>query len=242
MNLDPREVFGIVLAHGAARDTVIRHMPYWFKVAHRLLILVQEEDELNISDPRVTVARRVPNGGSYSTETNERVRAAMNLALETPSKYYMLFEYDSLCWGPIPSVCIPPDGLLAASVWPNEPVSPIPGKTFKARFYMHFPQLYTRKALETVVETMNTVIPISAEHGYIDRYIGLAVQEGGVQFIDCKMMGFSYTWANISRFPEKVRQCENAVKNQGVIFTHGIKDEPSLRRIAAVSPFGVLHA
>jgi len=145
-------------------------------------------------------------------------------------------EYDSLTWGPIPDRAVPVHGSMAATRFVNEPSSPIPGKTFKGSFYLHFPQLYSRLACELVIGTIESSMSLDAEHGYTDRFLGLAVELSGVPVLDWKSMGLSYSHQDISKHPHRVDECIAAVK-AGALFSHGIKDEPSLARIMAVSPW-----
>lgn len=238
MSLDKSQVLGVVLAHGDAAPSVRRHLPLWQKVCGEILVVVPEDQCFDLGDG-VPVVETVPNGGKYSTETNRRaanaLRIAQGAAKEIP--LVMLLEWDSLVWGPIPLHAVPEWGSMAATKFPAEPRSPIHPRTFAGSFYLHFPHLYTRLALDLVLGTIDQNIPLDAEHGYTDRFLGLAVEKAGVPVLDWRAKGLSFSWENISAHPERVAACRQAVQ-RGALFSHGIKDEASLRQILPVSAWG----
>lgn len=244
MHLDPSKVLGVVLAHSSAKPTVLRHLPYWLRTCARLILFVPEGQMMGLSHPLVKEIEGVRDGGSYSTATNERCYAALKSSrdLHPEFEYVMLFEYDSLCWSPIPEVAIPAEGEISAIVWPNEPVTPIKGRPFIAPTYLHFPQIYTRTAISKLLTAMETTVPWDAEWGYTDRYLGLAAHRSGVKVKDLRRMGLAYSYENISYsgpYPKRVEECVEAVK-RGAVFTHGVKDEATLKRIAPHGGFGLL--
>lgn len=235
--LDRRRVLGVVLAHGAAEATVRRHLPYWLKVCQQVEIWVPVGEAFPMHTPGASVVEAVPNGGAYSGATSQRCFEALAGACESNFEFTALFEYDSLTWGPIPDKAIPEHGEVAGIRWPNELKSPVPGKTFAGAFYLHFPQLYSRLGLELTVGAMREAMQFTDEHGYTDRYVGRAVELAGLPVKDWRAMGLAYSWENISRHEHRVAECVEAVR-RGALFSHGIKDEASLRRILAVSPWG----
>lgn len=241
--MQPCKTLGIVLAHGAAKETVLRHLPYWFKVCGTILLVTPVGQKLQLNLENVIEYEMVVDGGSYSTLTNQRtflaLDCALNLYRESPYEYFILFEYDSLCWGPIPDAAVPPPGAMSGIVWPNEKVTPIPGKPFKGNFYLHFPHIYSAEGLALTVKAMKHLVSMDAEWGYTDRYIGLAVERAKVPVVDTRKMGLAYSYENISKHPDRVLGCIEAVK-KGAIFTHGIKDKESLDLIAKRCQWGVL--
>jgi hypothetical protein len=234
------QTIGIVLGHFKARATVMAHLPYWLKVCHHIVIVVPEGESLRIPNDNVEEFSRVPNGGSYSKETNIRTYEAIQLARKSfPSPYYILFEYDSLCWRDVPGNCIPQPNAMTACRWPNERVSPI-GKPFKGSFYLHFPHIYSIGAVDKLLPVMEQHVPWDAEYGYTDRYLGLCVERAGIKVYDTLLSAQAYSFENISSHPGRVNDCEFLVKNRGVVFSHGIKDKESLDRIAKGCQWGVL--
>lgn len=231
---------GIVLAHSSAAETVKRHIPYWLKICSHLVLVIPEDHTINIKHPAVTVYRLMLNATAYSPATSARFHQAIDVALKNHSaEHYVIFEYDSLCWGPIPDSIVPHGKQVTACQWPNEAISPIRGLQFQARYYLHFPQIFPREALQSVSDAIRDKVPYEAEHGYTDRFVGAACIAAGLKVIDTRSIGLAYSWQDISKYPARVNACIEAVK-KGVIFSHGIKDAPSLKRIAEVSPFGVL--
>jgi len=242
--LDRSKVLGIVMAHVSVRDTVLRHIPYWLKTCGHLLIVTPLEHKLHIKHPEIELFQSVNNVSSYSKETNMRVYECLKLARDSYQNYpyVMLFEYDSLCWGPIPDRAIPLDGWISATKFMNEPVSPVPGKKFLANYYLHYPQIYTRESLEKITDSMERLTPWDAEYGYTDRYIGMASERAGIPVFNLLEAGLSYSWENIScaRYPSRVQECIAAIKG-GAFASHGIKDLETLKTISEKSPFGYLQ-
>jgi hypothetical protein len=239
--LDPSKVVGLVLAHERAAEAVKRHLPYWLKVCSKVIITIPEEQRLVIDHPDVIVLPIVPNQSAYSPETSRRTHELMKASLEHPAEFYLLFEYDSLCWGPIPEEAIPYDGGVSACQWTNEARQPVPGKKFVSNIYLHFPQLYSRKGLQSMVDAISRDVSFDVEYGYGDRFLGYAAVAGQVPVKNLRTMGLSYSYENINSnvYPKRVYECIEAVK-RGVIFTHGIKDEETLKTIAQHGPFGIL--
>lgn len=229
-------ILGVVMAHAAAEATVRRHLPYWLRVCDLVEVWVPEGHGFKLPEGAIVI-EAVENGGAYSAATSERTTIAMGAAMDHDHEFVMLLEYDAIVWGPIPARVLPEHGAVAACRWPNEPHSPVPGKTFKGAFYLHFPQLYSRLALELTVGTIRQSMTFTDEHGYTDRFLGRAVELAGVPVRDWRAEGLAYSYENISAHPGRVAECVEAVR-RGVLFSHGIKDEASLRRVLAVSQWG----
>lgn len=233
---DGPRILGVVMAHGAVQATVERHLPYWLRVCDMVEVWVPEGEGFKLPGG-VLVIEAVANGGAYSGATSERTTIAMGAASDHDPEFVMLLEYDAMVWGPISRRRMPEHGHVAACCWPNEAQSPVPGKTFKGSFYLHFPHIYSRLALELTVGTIRQAMKFTDEHGYTDRFLGRAVELAGVPVRDWRAEGLAYSWENISGHPGRVAECVEAVRG-GALFSHGIKDEASLRRILAVSPWG----
>lgn len=222
----------VVLAHAGTEETCRRHLPYWRRTADRTVFVVPEDQKFDMASE--LVVRRVKNGGSYSPETSERALDALRIGLETGAPYVWLYEYDSLCWGPMSRDLLPPDGSMGSCLWPNERVSPVPGKTFRAPFYLHFPQLWTASAIRIA---LSRKWPLEAEHGYTDRFLGMVCHGAGIHVTDWNRMGKAYSQENITSYPNRVERCREAVR-KGALFTHGIKHAEGLDRIAGAAPWG----
>lgn len=241
--LDYNDVIGIVHAHASARDTVLRHLPYWLRTCKKIVVVTPLGHDLKLDHPRVDEVQKIENGSSYSRQTNMRTYECLNLAREKYKKYpyVMLFEYDSLCWGPIPDKAIPRSGAISATKFMNETASPVKGKTFLASYYLHYPQIYSREALDAILCSMESKINFDAEHGYTDRFLGLAAERAQIPILNLLELGLSYSWENISvsKYPQRVKECISAIKG-GAFMSHGIKDIETLKIIAENSPFGYL--
>jgi hypothetical protein len=236
--LDREQVAGVVLAHGASAGCVRRHLPYWLKVCHRVMIITPLGHSLpRIENIGVSYMQAVENGGAYSPNTNQRATFALETGLSMGCPYTMLYEYDSLTWGEVPLRAIPGPFGMGATVWPNEKKSPVKGLEFAAKHYLHFPHLYTRGALEKVIPVAHELLAAGKhEGGYTDRFLGLAVEKAETPVLDWRAIGLSYSYENISGRPNRIAQCAAEVAN-GVIFSHGIKDSASLDHISQFAPF-----
>lgn len=235
--LDRNKTIGIVLGHASAKSTIERHIPFWFKSCKELVIVIPEDHSLDIQDDsKITVYKFVPNAihkPAYSAATSARCHEAMKIALKNhPAEYYILFEWDSLCWKQIPDDMIPDDNEVTACKWDNEPVSPIKGISFKAEYYLHFPHIYSKESLEKISKTITKSVPYETEHGYTDRFVGAAAIAAGLKVKNTREIGRAYSWQDVclSKFPRRVNECIEGIKN-GVILTHGIKDAETLNHI-----------
>jgi len=235
--LDRNKTVGIVLGHAGAKSAIERHIPFWFKSCKELVIVIPEDHSLDIqNDSKITVYKFVPNAvhkPAYSAATSARCHEVMKAALKNhPAEYYILFEWDSLCWKQIPDDMIPEGAEVTACRWDNEPVSPIRGISFKSEYYLHFPQIYTKESLDKISKAITTSISYDAEHGYTDRFVGAASIAAGLKVKNAREMGRAYSWQDVclSKFPRRVRECIEAIR-KGAILTHGIKDAETLDHI-----------
>lgn len=244
MSLDPKQVLGVVLSHLSARDNTIQHVPYWHRVCDRILLYTPVGQRLNLNDPRITEYEAFVDSKFHAGDTvNRRIHTALKEALKTDYRYIILFEYDSLCWGPIWDRAVPPEGSMGSCLFHNEDYDVIPGKHFESPIYLHFPHLYTRTALEKMLAVAERgEVAWDAEHGYVDRWLGFLAHKAGVPVLNYRANGLGYSYENISyggRYPQRVDEAAHAVAN-GAIFSHGVKDRRTLERIARNGRFGVL--
>lgn len=223
MTTAAQNTLALVLAHGKAADVVLRHAPVWRNHAREVVLFSPVDDPLPASRNHFSVGK----SKAYSADTNQRCREALRFAAYTSFKYVLLFEYDSLIFGDIPVKYLPPAGGVSAPVFHE----PKPGEKFQGRFYLHFPQLYTREAVRKVVEAMDA-LPLDAEHGFTDRYVGLAVERSGVPILDLNPTGFVCTHNEIDdpKLPDVL-----AKYRAGARWSHGVKTEKVFKALTEAS-------
>lgn len=213
----------IVLAHGKVADVVARHLPMWQDMGREVFFFTPVDDPL----PDKSLKQySVGKSKAYSEDTNLRCREALRFASMTLYDYVFLCEYDSLVFKkPIPTVFQPTKDGVAAPVFHN--VDP----SFSGKTYLHFPQLYTNSAVHATVAAMDA-LPLGAEKGFTDRYVGLAVEKAAIPVKDLNPTGFVYTQNEIDE--KKLPEALEAYK-KGARWSHGIKTESVFRALRKAS-------
>lgn len=206
-----RKIVGLVLGHGKARDQILKHIPVWKQTCDELLFFTPVDDRLNIGYPEYSVG----TSGRYDAQTNLRCREALRIGGMLDTDCVMLIEWDSFCWQ-IPG-WPKPDEVMAPQFW-----EPQVGLKFKGSYYLHFPQLFSRSAAIATVAAMDK-LPLDAEFGFTDRYVGYAVEQAAcVKVDDLIKKGRVYTLNHITA--ADVPAAVAAIK-AGAIWHHGIKDD-----------------
>lgn len=218
----------IVLAHGKAKETCIRHLPIWNAASDLTIFCAPEDDPLHLPGH---LCLNYGKSAQYSEETNRRTIFAMEQACNMRPEFLIFCEYDALLW-------YWPTELIARTVKDFEPtvlasqfVSADPA--FRGKAYLHSPIIFTRDAVPLVLKAMNR-LPMNAERGFGDRFFGLAVEEAGIKVVNGHDHGASYSQNHITG--AFVDQCADAVKG-GACFTHGVKEESVLTRILTRANF-----
>lgn len=224
----PKRTLGIVLAHGGARPTVERHLPVWRDNAATIVAFTPLDDCVGLPGlPEYSVGR----SASYSPHTNQRTREALRFAAMTSFDFVLLIEYDSLIFGPIPEKFYPTGTGVTAAQFIDKP-----GDKFKGSQYLHFPVLMTRKACSEIVDFMD-VLPLHAEAGFTDRYVGYAAELAGVKVNDLNPTGFVYTRNLIE--PKDLPEATAAIQ-KGARWHHGIKSKEVFDAMLAATQPGAI--
>jgi len=207
-----QNILGIVLAHGKAREAVARHETLWAPLCDQLVYFTPVDDRLLLPG---RLEFSIGKSQAYSADTNLRCRAAMKFASLTRYEYVALFEYDSFVIGPWPVSL--PDADVVKAVKCNDPYN----TKFQGKSFLTFPQLYGHEAARAVASAMDN-IPLDAEGGFTDRYIGYAVERTGcvtVKFDDPKL---EFSKNHIVQ--EDLAVAEKRIR-AGARWIHGVKDE-----------------
>jgi len=209
----------VVLAHGGALETVLRHLPYWKRLHDRVIIASPSDDPINLTDEWCFV-----NGlsGRYDAKTNIRTRELMLFASQMNTMTITFCEYDAILWRwPKEATIMGPNAIMASKFISDD-------RKFIGKFYLHSPIIFSNKSATETVEAMFR-LPDDAERGFGDRYFGLACERARVDLIDGHKLGLSYSQNHIQQvhMPDAV----DAIK-AGACFTHGIKDASTLAALA----------
>lgn len=218
----PADFTSIIFAHAAARDTVLRHLPFWQATSARQIFVNPRDAALALPGFEEHLIGRAEHHGR---ESNRRTRHALALIRDCATPWAVLHEYDSIALA-IPEAALPPPGGFAGTVLPNEHPHRWTGK-----FFVHYPHIVTPAAAGALLAAMEQMPP-DAEQGMSDRYIGLAAEIAGVPVHDFGARGLSFTRNTIK--PDHLADAETAARN-GALFWHGIKTETCLARILAAA-------
>lgn len=222
MTFTAEHTLALVLAHGKAADVVARHLPVWKKQAAQILFFTPVDDPLkDLPAGQYSVGQ----SKAYSADTNLRCREALRLGALSHFEHVLLIEYDSLIFSDIPEKYLPPPDGVSAPVFHNA------DPKFKGKFYLHFPQLFTRAGAQATVAAMDA-LPLDAEHGFTDRYAGLAVEKAGIPVLDLNPTGFVCTHNEIDdkKLPDVL-----AKYKAGARWSHGVKTEKVFKALQKAS-------
>lgn len=212
----------VVLAHGKAKETVLRHLPIWKSITEDVMITSPMDDRLAIPGED---CRFFGKSARYDRETNIRTLWAMQQGALANPKHLIFCEYDALLWR-WPEVKAGQWDVMASKFTSADP-------KFKGSFYLHSPIIFGRSGYLRTIEAMKN-LPLDAEYGFGDRYFGLAVETAKVNVLDGHALGLSYSQNEIAGV--FVDQCADAVAN-GACFTHGVKEHFVLTRILTRANF-----
>lgn len=199
----------LVLAHGGARDTVLRHQPHWEHLSEQVIYSTPSDDPLRDFHGHQFVWGK---SSRYDANTNLRTREALRYAMSLDPEWLWFYEYDAVCFE-APPAKLRNKKSISASRFRNFDDS------FKGSIYLHSPLLIGRDALPALVDAMFS-LPDDAELGFGDRYFGLAVDRAGIPVIDTLAAGFSWSMNHIE--PKHLGEARKAYRN-GARMSHGIK-------------------
>ena len=208
-----KDILGIVLAHGKAREAVARHETLWKPMCRSLVYFTPVDDRLLLPG---RVEYSVGKSQAYSADTNLRCREALRFAAMTAAEYVLLFEYDSFI--------LPTPGVDARPPAPGEVLATRCSDPYNTRFqgksFLTFPQLWHRESLELLVDAMDN-IALDAEGGFTDRYIGYATEKAGLTVVPVPP-ALEYSKNHITA--EDLPVAEKRIR-EGARWIHGVKDE-----------------
>lgn len=213
-------ILTVVMTHSEAADTTARHRFFWEKTSDRLVYTYPKN-----GGPIPAGVEQVEIGEMEHHGPVSRDRIIQILtwaAVQKDWDFFTLHEYDSIALS-IPKRALPAPGWMAGTVYANNKP-----EVFSGPFYIHYPHIYTRHALLKILAQMllsRAVVDLPEDTNWSDRYIGWAAWRAGVQVLNHKSAGLSYSKNTI--LPEHSEALKRAV-TRGVVLFHGIKTQEIL--------------
>lgn len=203
-----------MMVHGAAKETMLRHMPYW-KALHQPMIICTPEDN-PITLPGINQVFHPGKQQHSGMVALERQKRVMEMLRGLPGyDWYMVTEYDTLYLG----VDLPPfERGLSGIRNPNDK----PGERFKSRWVLGPPWVMDHDSLCKILQYADQH-PEVTEEGCIDRFLPVWAEEAGVPVIQLPHAGLFMNEITPSDYDRMVKIC-----NEGGRFYHGIKTKQCL--------------
>lgn len=223
-----KDTLGIVLAHGKARDQVLRHLPFWHLNCAECVFFTPTDDPLGF---RYGLEYSVGRSKNYSADTNVRCRSALEFAERSRYEYVMLIEWDSVIFSALTPKEYPEAGVVGPMF------TDVPSEKFKSPIFFHFPQIYRRRNLRELLHEMHGLAAF-AEAGFTDRYVGRAIHEARWA-VNGKIRNLFVEQPNLVYTKNHVTEADLPIAleyyKRGARWTHGIKDPVVLRALAQAS-------
>lgn len=200
-----------IYTHKDAEAVTKRHLQFWKDLGHTLLMVSPANASLLIPGIQGLTVGKSQHHGEESIKNFRIILEQLN---GQGYDRYAFFEYDSIPLGPLPEVT----GAMGGIVFNDD------GSAFSGSIYVHPPLIFTARGLETLVNEMKQM-PLAAEHGFWDRFLGLAIQRTGIVCQDFHQKGIGYSTNTIH--PEQHKELFKAVVD-GCQLIHGVKDKETL--------------
>jgi hypothetical protein len=202
-----------VMVHKDAQTTFDRHFPLWRNLENTEILVVCPTNSPIILPERGKCRRLEVGHAEHSGKQSiVRVRTVLeHLAGQGEFERYVFFEYDSFCLGQLPE----PRADIMAPVFRDNG----PNRGFKGTIYLHPPIMFTAAGLSKVCEQIKKM-SLAEEGGVWDRWLGWAIEQANIPFIDMLTSGEAYSSNTIE--PHQFEQLPKLIRN-GAVFFHGVK-------------------
>jgi hypothetical protein len=212
-----------IMAHKEAQEIFERHFPLWWDLGHELLVVYPKRSRVLIPMPRGKQERQVMQlevgePAHSGIESIVRFRTILEQMHGMGFDRYAFFEYDALCFGPLPEM----RGDVAGNLFRDDS----PNRGFIGTCFVHPPLMFTHKGLEMVVNMIRQM-KLTDEKSVWDRFLGLCLERIG---IERNVHNFLATGEGISRNtwePAEYPELKKAVRS-GVSMIHGLKSKEAL--------------
>lgn len=197
-----------IMAHADAKDTFLRHFPYWKMQTESLdhiMAWMPEDGKFQIDGLTYqTIGKRQHHG----PQALLRFRYMLEFLNGMDYERFLIYEYDSFSVSSFPADM----GDFAANCF-IDPNAKEQG--FEGSMFCHPPLVFSKTGLSTILKHLH-----GYEKGFWDRAIGLAVQKSGIQPFNLveKRLGFSSNTIEPSQFQD----LRFAILGGAICF-HGVK-------------------
>lgn len=201
-----------VIAHGKAQATFDRHLPLWEAHGAPVMVFCPNNDPIKTRHVRHSCGEAAHHG----IEANRRLRYIIRTLAAVDSEFFLIYEYDSFCLDPQPTLQKGWSGVLA----PTECLA-----SWIAYRYSTPPWMVDKESLELMAEQA-VRYPAIVEKGYADRWFAAMAQTMGVPILGYEPGGFS----NDTILPSQIPDMEKFI-TAGTTMFHGVKEEWMLKLI-----------
>lgn len=208
-------VLQIVMTHSEAKETTSRHTPYWERISKNIVFVSPKDKFLFVPGFLSSAIGKAEHHGELSAS---RIEQTFEMAKLLNWDTLFLYEYDALITKLTEDILPPAKGISAPVYRQNKPIK------FKARFYTHYPMIFTREGFDKTYETMKTIKGggRARDREYSDRFIGLAIQLAGIPVKNLFKNRRAFTKNTIR--PHHYKELRFAVNKEGASCFHGVKD------------------
>ena len=195
-----------IMTHGAANATFLRHLPFWEKPGHDILICTPSDD------PAHSHGREVFDSGISTHSGMEAVNRHRNVLRECIRRDYdwsLVTEYDALFLGDhLPEFAIGLSGIRN----PNYEL-----ERFKSLWVLGAPWVIDRESRKNIVAYADTH-PDVTEEGCADRFLTAWARSAGVPTHQIPQAGLHMNTITPADYGAMVEACK-----AGGRFFHGVK-------------------
>lgn len=208
-----------IMAHAEAKETFLRHFPYWRMQAednlNHMIVWMPEDAKFHIEGISYQAVGRKEHHGQQAIL---RFRYMLEFLNGLAYDRYLIYEYDSISLEHVRIF----DQDFAGNLFPE----PNAGKSFMSPIYSHPPLVFSQRGLAKVCEEFRQMPEL--ENGFWDRYLGLAIHRAGLTTRSFMQDGTGHSHNTIH--PDHYDGARIAVMN-GAVHFHGIKDIACLKVI-----------
>lgn len=211
-----------LIAHGAAKETLLRHIPFWLSLKPTYFLVVSPVDDqvsgVDLTPTGVPVQCASIGGRGHACPGSIlRLRWILErLASLNDVEQHFVSEYDAI---PLASSISLKPGWIGPMQCNNNP------EWYSAKTYSTSPWMADRKTVKAMSAVSCARIDIT-ERGMADRYLAAIANAAGVLLADYDPPGFTRNTIQPEDWPEMSSRVR-----KGLTMIHGIKDMKTLEQI-----------
>lgn len=224
------KTYQVVMCHKAAKDTVLRHLPYWQAQGTPVMIFCPVDGAVQMDGCEHLYWGRCEHHGAHSIA---RFRFLINHLKDRCAAYdrVVIWEYDSICLSPeLPETRS--DAVTANAFYNRDD-----NARFKEKMFTHPPLFIPLNLMGKLCDAMKFVSN-DDEGSFWDRWFGYVCDLAKVEIVSlCEHTKQGYSQNTIEREHEMTAV---AASSRGVRVFHGVKTPEMLNVIRLASPW-ILH-